>query len=94
MAVALGLTAEVAQPAAAADGTPWAVTAYHHTSEAGDWIGQGSAVAYTPSTASITVEKSRTTVHPPLRASAGAQLGEQFGRSARRWGVRCDGRAV
>lgn len=56
MAVALGLTAGAAQPAAAADGTPRAVTAYRHTSEAGDWIGQGSAVAYTPSTASITVE--------------------------------------
>ncbi|MDT0474526.1 hypothetical protein RM863_20590 [Streptomyces sp. DSM 41014] len=53
---ALGLTAGLAQPAAAADGTPRAVTAYRHTSEAGDWVGQGGSVALTASTAAITVD--------------------------------------
>ncbi|MFD7701943.1 hypothetical protein [Streptomyces caelestis] len=56
LTAALGLTAGLVQPAAAADGTPRAVTTYRHTSEAGDWIGQGGSVAHTPSTASITVD--------------------------------------
>jgi hypothetical protein len=50
---ALGLTAGLVQPAAAADGTPRAVTMYRHTSEAGDSVGQGTSVSYTSATASI-----------------------------------------
>lgn len=55
---ALGLVTGLAQPAAAADGTPRAVTSYRYTSEAGDWIGQGTSATYTPSTANITVDGS------------------------------------
>jgi hypothetical protein len=53
---ALVLVAGLAQPATAADGTPRAVTSYRHTSEAGDWIGQGNSATYTPSTATMTVD--------------------------------------
>ncbi|CAL9518478.1 hypothetical protein [Streptomyces sp. enrichment culture] len=56
LTVALGLTTGLVQPATAADGTPRAVTSYRHTSEAGDWVGQGGSVAHTPSTARITVD--------------------------------------
>ncbi|WP_432081193.1 hypothetical protein [Streptomyces sp. WAC 04229] len=51
----IGLTAGLSAPAAAAAGTPAAVTKYSHSSEAGDWIGQGGEVAYTPATADFTV---------------------------------------
>ncbi|WP_316959522.1 hypothetical protein [Streptomyces sp. TRM68367] len=50
----IGLTAGLAEPAAAATGTPVAVTKYRYTSEAGDYIGQGGTAAYTPATATIT----------------------------------------
>ncbi|WP_432176825.1 hypothetical protein [Streptomyces sp. Tue6028] len=51
----VGLTTALAAPAAAAGGAPVAVTKYSHTSRAGDYIGQGSAAAYTARTATITV---------------------------------------
>ncbi|MFB6773460.1 hypothetical protein [Streptomyces sp. NPDC056337] len=50
----IGLTAGLSAPAAAAAGTPAAVTKYSHNSEAGDYIGQGAKAAYTPATATIT----------------------------------------
>ncbi len=50
----IGLTAGLSTPAAAAAGTPVAVTKYSHTSETGDYIGQGTSTAYTPTTATIT----------------------------------------
>ncbi|MFF3410293.1 hypothetical protein ACFYW8_29655 [Streptomyces sp. NPDC002742] len=49
----IGLTMAQAAPAAAATGTPAAVTKYSHTSQPGDYIGQGLSVAYTPNTATI-----------------------------------------
>lgn len=49
----LGLTAALTQPAAAAGATPAAVTKYSHTSEAGDYIGQGTTASYTSRTATI-----------------------------------------
>ncbi|MFF4353756.1 hypothetical protein [Streptomyces sp. NPDC001530] len=55
LAALTGLTAALTEPAAAATGTPVAVTRYSYTSAAGDYIGQGGSAAYTPSTASITV---------------------------------------
>ncbi|WP_235614587.1 hypothetical protein [Streptomyces ambofaciens] len=55
----IGLTAGLAAPAAAATGTPVAVTKYSHTSASGDWVGQGGSVAYTPGTADITVSGER-----------------------------------
>lgn len=54
LAVTVGLSTALAQPAAAAAGTPAAVTEYSHTSQAGDYIGQGVSAAYTPATATIT----------------------------------------
>ncbi|RDD84857.1 hypothetical protein [Streptomyces parvulus] len=50
----IGLTAGLSAPAAAAPGSPVAVTKYSHSSEAGDYIGQGAKAAYTPATATIT----------------------------------------
>jgi hypothetical protein len=54
LAVAVGLTTALAEPAAAATTTPVAVTKYSYTSAAGDYIGQGGSASYTPSTATIT----------------------------------------
>ncbi|MDN0193449.1 hypothetical protein [Streptomyces sp. S.PNR 29] len=54
LTAALGVTTALAEPATAATGTPVAVTKYSHTSEAGDYIGQGGSTAYTPATATIT----------------------------------------
>ncbi|GGL72915.1 hypothetical protein GCM10010129_15810 [Streptomyces fumigatiscleroticus] len=54
LTAAIGLTTAPAGPAAAATGTPVAVTKYSHTSESGDYIGQGGTAAYTPATATIT----------------------------------------
>ncbi|GGS54232.1 hypothetical protein AB0E75_17995 [Streptomyces griseoviridis] len=56
----IGLTTALAAPAHAAPaqadaGAPVAVTEYSHTSEAGDYIGQGGTAAYTPDTAEIAV---------------------------------------
>ncbi|MFB7497027.1 hypothetical protein ACFC09_20475 [Streptomyces sp. NPDC056161] len=48
-----GLTAALTEPAAAATGTPAAVTKYSYTSAAGDYIGQGQTASYTPGTATI-----------------------------------------
>ncbi|MFB7600469.1 hypothetical protein [Streptomyces sp. NPDC056160] len=56
LAAAIGLTAGLVSPAEAATAAPVAVTKYSHTSENGDWVGQGGSVAYTPKTATITVE--------------------------------------
>lgn len=53
LTAAIGLTAGLAAPAAAATGTPTAVTKYSHTSVSGDYVGQGATVAYTPKTATI-----------------------------------------
>lgn len=50
----IGLTTALTEPAAAATGTPVAVTKFSYTSEAGDYIGQGGTAAYTPATATIT----------------------------------------
>ena len=50
---ALGLGTALASPAAAATGTPVAVTKYSHTSKPGDYIGQGAAASYTAKTATI-----------------------------------------
>lgn len=54
LAAAVGLTTALAAPAAAASGTPTAVTRYTYTSQAGDYIGQGVTATYKPSTATIT----------------------------------------
>ncbi|MEU9591256.1 hypothetical protein AB0D84_16240 [Streptomyces sp. NPDC048193] len=50
-----GVTVGLTAPAQAAAGTPVATTAYRHTSEAGDYVGQGGSVAFTPATATIGV---------------------------------------
>ncbi|MFH9863639.1 hypothetical protein [Streptomyces sp. NPDC017202] len=62
LSAAIGLTAGLAAPAEAAGTTPVAVTKYSHTSESGDWVGQGGSVAYTPKTATITVEGAAETL--------------------------------
>ncbi|MFF0190147.1 hypothetical protein [Streptomyces sp. NPDC005244] len=49
----VGLTTALAAPAAAATGTPVAVTKYSHSSKPGDYIGQGTTASYTPKTATI-----------------------------------------
>lgn len=54
LAATVGLSTVLAQPAAAAAGTPAAVTKYSYSSQAGDYIGQGVSAAYTPATATIT----------------------------------------
>ncbi|MCX4910861.1 hypothetical protein [Streptomyces sp. NBC_00878] len=56
MAATIGFTTALAQPAVAAAGTSAAATEYSHTSQTGDYIGQGTGVAYTPTTATITAE--------------------------------------
>ncbi|GAA5077295.1 hypothetical protein [Streptomyces similanensis] len=50
----LGVTAALSEPAAAAGASPVAVTKYTHTSQAGDYIGQGTTASYTSATAKIT----------------------------------------
>jgi len=55
LAVAAGLGVGVAGTASAAPGVPTAVTKYSFTSQSGDYIGQGTSAAYTPSTATISV---------------------------------------
>ncbi|MEU4653271.1 hypothetical protein AB0G32_04875 [Streptomyces sp. NPDC023723] len=55
LTMTIGLTTGPVATAAAAGGAPVAVTAYRHTSEAGDHIGQGGTVAHTPDTAEITL---------------------------------------
>lgn len=49
----VGLTTALAAPAAAATGTPVAVTKYSHSSRPGDYMGQGATASYTPKTATI-----------------------------------------
>ncbi|MFK0170393.1 hypothetical protein ACIQU5_16445 [Streptomyces sp. NPDC090306] len=55
LVIGLGLTAALAQPAAAASGTPKAVTKYKQVSAEGDYVGQGQTLSYTPATAAVTV---------------------------------------
>ncbi|MFF1452562.1 hypothetical protein ACFVYF_31185 [Streptomyces sp. NPDC058274] len=50
----VGLTTALAAPATAATTTPVAVTKYSHTSQPGDYIGQGATASYTSKTATIT----------------------------------------
>ncbi|MET7988582.1 MULTISPECIES: hypothetical protein [unclassified Streptomyces] len=50
----VGLTTALAAPATAATTAPVAVTRYSHTSQPGDYIGQGATASYTPKTATIT----------------------------------------
>ncbi|MGW7268530.1 hypothetical protein [Streptomyces sp. NPDC054842] len=67
----VGLVTALAAPARAADGTPAPVTRYSHTSEAGDSVGQGGSVVFTPRTATITAQGTAESVRVRVSGDTG-----------------------